>query len=206
MGCGLGRAARYVATNHKNYVTGIDLTPEYIEIGKVLSSWLSLDNDVTLIQESALSMPFTDNIFDGDYMLHVGMNIEDKRSLFCEIYRVLKPGASFGIYDVMKENDTGLAYPVPWVTDSSTSKLSTPRQYKQALNDAGFELGEDNNRRDFTLEFFKQLKAKTEVNGGPSPLELLTLMQKTTTNKIKNMIDNIENSYIAPVEIIVHKC
>ncbi len=205
VGCGLGGAARYVATKYKNHVSGIDLTPEYIETGKALCSWLNLDRYITLEQGSALSMPFQNSIFDGGYMLHVGMNIDDKASLFSEIYRVLKPGSSFGVYDVMRHKDGELIYPVPWATESSTSKLSTPDQYKQALSDTGFEVSQENNRRDFALEFFKQLRAKAEANGGPPPLGLHTLMQESTADKIKNMIDNIANSCIAPVEIIAQK-
>jgi hypothetical protein len=36
-------------------------------------------------------------------MLHVGMNIEHKKPLFVEVRRVLRPGAAFGIDDVMRE-------------------------------------------------------------------------------------------------------
>jgi len=206
VGCGLGGAARYVATNYKNRVTGIDLTPEYIETGKALCSWLNLDKDITLEHGSALSMPFQDNMFDGGYMLHVGMNIDDKALLFSEIYRVLKPGAFFGVYDVMRQKDGELIYPVPWATESGISKLSTPDEYKRTLSAAGFKVFNENNRRDFSLEFFKKLREKTEANGGPPPLGLHTLMQESTANKIKNMIHNISSGYIAPVEIIVQKC
>lgn len=205
VGCGLGGATRYLASKYKSRVTGIDLTPEYIETGNALCAWLNLDKYITLYQGSALSMPFKNNIFDGGYMLHVGMNIDDKASLFSEIYRVLKPGSSFGIYDVMRQKDGELTYPAPWATDSSTSKLSTPAEYKKALSDSGFDISEENNRRDFALEFFNQLRAKTEANGGPPPLGLHTLMQESTAVKIKNMIDNIANGYIAPIEIIAKK-
>jgi len=205
VGCGLGGAARYLASRNKNRVAGIDITPEYIDTGKVLCSWLNLDEYITLEQGSALSMPFQDSSFDGSYMLHVGMNIDDKVSLFTEIFRVLKPGSTFGVYDIMLQNDGELVYPVPWATESSTSKLSTPAQYKQAIRDAGFEISKENNRRDFSLEFFKQLRAKTESNGGPPPLGLHTLMQESTSNKIRNMVDNIANDLIAPVEIIAQK-
>jgi ubiquinone/menaquinone biosynthesis C-methylase UbiE len=205
VGCGLGGATRYIATKYKNCVTGIDLTPEYIETGKALCSWLNLDRYITLQQGSALSMPFQDETFDGGYMLHVGMNIEDKASLFAEIFRVLKPGSSFGVYDVMRQKNGELIYPVPWSAERNTSKLSTPAQYKQALIDAGFEVSKENNRRDFALEFFKQQRAKTKANGGPPALGLHTLMQESTADKTKNMIDNLINGYIAPVEIIAHK-
>jgi ubiquinone/menaquinone biosynthesis C-methylase UbiE len=205
VGCGLGGAARYLATKYKNRVAGIDLTPEYIETGRAVCSWLNLDRYITLEQGSALSMPFQDNIFDGGYMLHVGMNIDDKASLFSEIFRVLKTGSSFGVYDVMRQKDGELIYPVPWATENSTSKLSTPVQYKEALSDAGFEVSKENNRRDFALEFFRQIRVKTEANGDPLPLGLHILMQESTAEKIENMIDNIANGCIAPVEIIAQK-
>jgi|TARA_B110000503_G_C6965543_1_gene336959 hypothetical protein len=105
----------------------------------------------------------------------------------------------------MRQKDGELIYPVPWAADRNTSKLSTPDQYKQALINAGFAVSKENNRRDFAIEFFKQLRAKTEANGGPPPLGLHTLMQESTADKIKNMIDNIINGYIAPVEIIAQK-
>ena len=205
VGCGLGGASRYVANNYRNKVSGIDLTQEYIETGKALCSWVKLDKYVELHHGSALAMPFQAEEFDGGYMMHVGMNIEDKAQLFKEIYRVLRPGSSFGVYDVMRIENGELAYPVPWATEKSTSQVSTPEQYKQALSDAGFEVNKENIRRDFALDFFEQLRKKTQANGGPPPLGLHTLMKESTALKIKNMIENITKNYIAPVEIIVRK-
>lgn len=205
VGCGLGGASRYIADKYNTRVTGIDLTTEYIETGNILNNWLKLDKKITLKQGSALSMPFKDDLFDGSYMLHVAMNIEDKTSLFSEIYRVLKSGAYFGVYDVMSHKKGELIYPVPWAAESSTSKLSTPAQYREALNEAGFEVLKENNRREFAINFFNQLRKKTEADGGPPPLGLHILMRESTSAKIQNMIDNIAGGYIAPVEIIVKK-
>ena len=164
-----------------------------------------MDKQITLHQGSALSMPFEDEMFDGGYIMHVGMNIEDKSQLFTEIYRVLKPGSSFSVYDIMRNINGELTYPVPWATENSTCELATPDQYKQAMNDAGFEVSGENNRRDFALDFFKQMRAKNETNGGPPPLGLHTLMRESTPLEFKNMIDNIVADYIAPVEIIAQK-
>jgi ubiquinone/menaquinone biosynthesis C-methylase UbiE len=205
VGCGLGGASRFIANKHKNRVTGIDLTQEYIDTGNTLCSWVGLDKQVSLHQGSALDMPFEDESFDGALMLHVGMNIEDKVRLFKEIFRVLKPGSSFGVYDIMRDKDGELTYPVPWATEAGTSKLATPEQYKDALSTAGFNIISENNRREFGIEFFKQMRAKTEANGGPPPLGLHTLMQQSTPVKIKNMVDNIAANLIAPVEIIARK-
>ncbi len=205
VGCGLGGAARYVANKYHTRVTGIDLTAEYIEAGRALSSWVKLDQQVRLEQGSALSMPFDDNSFDGGYMLHVGMNIEDKTALFAEVYRVLRPGSCFGVYDVMRQDEGDLQYPVPWASDSSTSQLSTVDQYKQALNAAGFSVSAENNRRQFALDFYAQLRAQKESNVATPPLSLHTLMKESTGVKIKNLVNNLRSNLIAPVEIIAIK-
>ncbi|PWR00641.1 class I SAM-dependent methyltransferase [Leucothrix pacifica] len=205
VGCGLGGAARYIAAKYNNQVTGIDLIPEYIETGSILSRWLNLDSYVSLDTGSALAMPYQDNSFDGSYMLHVGMNIEDKVSLFKEVYRVLKPGAFIGVYDVMRQQDGELIYPLPWATDSGISQLSTPEAYKECLMNAGFDVSKVENRRDFAVDFFKRVRARAQTNKAPSPLGLHILMQDGTADKVSNMINNITNNLMSPVEIIAVK-
>jgi ubiquinone/menaquinone biosynthesis C-methylase UbiE len=205
VGCGLGGAARFASSKYNSQVTGIDLSEEYIETGKSLCAWVKLDKKVTLQQGSAVAMPFQTESFDGAYMLHVGMNIEDKKLLFKEIFRVLRPGSWFGIYDIMRISKGDLVYPVPWATKTSISILATPDEYKQALSNAGLRVLKEKNRQEFALEFFKKLHEKNKASGGPPPLGLHTLMKESTTIKIQNMVDNIASNYIAPVEMITHK-
>lgn len=205
VGCGLGGTSRFVADKYQNQVTGIDVTPEYIETGKQLSLWVGLDEQVSLRLGSALALPFEDETFDGGFMMHVGMNIEDKLQLFTEIYRVLRPNCSFGVYDIMQIDDGELTYPVPWATEPNTSHLASPDQYRQALIDADFVVTAENNRRDYALAFFKEVRATAEANGGSPPLGLHTLIGDSTAVKFKNMIENIVTGHIAPVEMIVHK-
>jgi len=205
VGCGLGGASRFAASRYGMSVTGIDLTEEYIETGNVLCRWVKLNDSVTLQRGSALSMPFEPGTFDGGYMMHVGMNIADKARLFAEIFRVLRPGASFGVYDVMRRKAGQLTYPVPWATEDSASALASPDQYEQALRDAGFIISKQNNRRDFALNFFQELRVKTKAKGGPPPLGLHTLMQESASEKLRNLVDGIAADCIAPVEIIALK-
>jgi len=205
VGCGLGGSSRFVADKYHNYVTGIDVTPEYIETGKQLSLWVGLDEQVSLRLGSALSLPFQDGIFDGGFMMHVGMNIEDKIQLFSEIYRVLRPNSSFGVYDIMQNDDGELTYPVPWATEPDTSHLATSDKYRQAMLDAGFVVTAENNRREYALSFFKEVRAAAEANGGPPPLGLHTLVGESTAIKFRNMIDNIASGHIAPIEMIARK-
>lgn len=70
-------------------------------------------------------MPYPDTSFDGGVTIHAAMNINDRERLDAEIARVLKSGASFGIYDVMKGNTEPLNYPVPWAMTLPTSFVAT---------------------------------------------------------------------------------
>jgi SAM-dependent methyltransferase len=205
VGCGLGGPARFVANRYGSQVTGIDLTAEYVETGNTLCKWVGLDERISLHQGSALAMPFAERSFDGAYMLHVGMNIEDKEKLADEVARVLRPGSVFGIYDVMRTGLGDLSFPVPWATTAGLSAVADSDRYKSALLKAGFNILAERNRRDFALAFFGDLRAKTAAAGGPPPLGLHVLMGKNTPEKVQNMIDNISSGRIAPVELIARK-
>jgi ubiquinone/menaquinone biosynthesis C-methylase UbiE len=205
VGCGLGGAARFAASHYRCRVDGIDLTPEYVETGRAICQWVGLDDRISLHQGSALSLPFAGSAFDCAYMLHVGMNIDNKVKLCSEIARVLRPGAVFGIYDVMKTGEGELTFPVPWATTAQSSAVAEPAQYRSALEASGFELTAELNRRDFALAFFDELQAKTMAAGGPPPLGLHILMGRNAADKIRNMIANISTGLIAPVEMIARK-
>lgn len=205
VGCGLGGPARFAACHYGWRVDGIDLTSEFVETGNAICGWLKLSHRVSLHQGSALSMPFADSTFDAAYMLHVGMNIEDKARLCSEVARVLRPGARFGIYDVMKTGEGDLTFPVPWATTSASSAVARPAQYRAALEAAGLSVISELDRRDFALAFFEQLRARTMAAGGPPPLGLQVLMGRNAPDKIQNMVRNTASGLIAPVEMIATK-
>ena len=205
IGCGLGGSARFVAKNYGAKVTGIDLTPEYIETGKALCGWVGLSDRIELLQGNAQALPFQDASFDGAYMMHVGMNIEDKSAMFAELSRVLKPGAKLGIYDIMATSDDDLIYPVPWATTSETSWLAKPKDYRAALENNGLHVVKETDRHDFAIDFFAKMKAASAAADGPPPLGLHVLMQQTTAEKIPNMVANLAAGRISPIEMIATK-
>jgi len=176
VGCGIGGTARYVASTCGCRVSGIDLTPEYIETGQALCAWVGLAGRVDLSHGSALAMPFESAHFDAAIMLHVGMNIADKAGLFAEVNRVLRPGGTFGVYDIMRTSDDPLVYPVPWATVPETSAVAAPQDYRKALADSGFEMTSERDRRDFAAAFFAALRKRIDAAGGPPPLGLHILL------------------------------
>lgn len=205
VGCGLGGPARFVADKYGCRVTGIDLTDEYIKTGQAINGWVDLNEQIVLQQGSALALPFAAQHFDSAYMIHVGMNIAEKASLFNGVHQVLRDGARFGVYDIMQVSDGDIAYPVPWADDESLSTLSTPQAYEDALRTAGYEIVTVTDRRDYALDFFEAMRKRSTANSIPPPLGLHVLMAASTPVKVKNMIENLVAGLIAPVEIIARK-
>jgi ubiquinone/menaquinone biosynthesis C-methylase UbiE len=205
IGCGIGGTSRFVADRFGCRVSGIDLTPEFIETGRELCNWVGLGDRVELHQGNALDMPFADASFDAAIMLHVGMNIADKEGLFAEVFRLLRPGTIFGVYDVMLSGEEPLTYPVPWSSVQETSSLASPEQYIAALEQAGFSIHARRDRRDFAAEFFAETRRRIEAAGGTPALGVHIAMGESAPVKISNMIENIAAGRVAPVEIIARR-
>lgn len=201
LGCGLGGAARYFAGEHGCQVTGIDLSGEYAAVANALAARVGLGERVSCRQGSVLALPFAAGSFDGAYMLHVGMNIEDKARLFSEVRRVLTPGGVFGIYDVMRLAAGELHYPVPWTGSADVSFVADAESYRRLLAAAGFSVVKERSRRDFALEVFAQMQARS-APGAPAPLGLHIVMGASAAEKVTNMMGDISAGLIAPIELI----
>jgi len=199
IGCGIGGTARYFASEHGCQVTGIELSAEYVQVANALAARVGLSDRVSCQQGSALSLPFAVGSFDGAYMFHVGMNIDDKARLFSEVRRVLTPAGLFGIYDVMRLAAGDLHYPVPWTGSAEASFVEDAASYRKLLIAEGFEVLKERNRRDFALELFAQMKAR---GAAPAPLGLHIVMGPTAGEKVKNMMGDIAAGVIAPTELI----
>jgi MPBQ/MSBQ methyltransferase len=204
IGSGIGGTARYVAANHGCHVTGIDVTPEYCEVATLLTQKVGLAHQVTYQQGSALAIAADDQTFDGVYMVHVGMNIADKATLFREVRRVLKPSGVFGVYDILEGPAGGdLVFPVPWSAMPENSFLLPIDEIRRLLYDAGFEIKLETDRTEFALEFFQRLQQQAG-DGAPS-LGLHILMGEGFKTKVANMVRNVAEGRCAPWEIVCRR-
>jgi len=201
IGCGLGGAARYFAQEHACLVTGIDLSGEYVGVANMLAARIGLGERICCLQGSAVELPFAAESFDGAYMSHVGMNIEDKGRLFREVRRVLTPSGLIGIYDVMRQAAGELSYPVPWASGAESSFVADAATYRRLLAAAGIDVLEERDCRAFALETFRQMRARAE-GAPPAPLGLHILMGTNAGAKVRNMMANVTAGLIAPTELI----
>ena len=203
VGCGIGGAARFIASKVGCRVTGIDLTPEYVEVARELSRRTNLQDRVGFEIASALSMPLKDQSFDAAITFHVAMNIKDRAALYREIGRVLMPGARFCVYDVMKGPVAGLEYPVPWAESADTSHLETPTETEQRLQDAGFHVLSREDRSDYAIAFFKERMAAMAKE--PPLLGLHLIMGANAKQKFHNMQVNLAAGRIQPYVLIARR-
>ncbi len=201
VGCGIGGAARFIAAEIGCRVTGIDLTPEYIAAAKSLTERTGLAGLARFELASALDMPFADAAFDAAITFHVAMNIKDRPALYGEIARVLKPGATLCIYDVMTTDGESPDFPVPWAQSAETSHLTTPDETQTLLAGAGFEIRDVYDLTDSALDLFRQTAAAAAADGSP-PLGNHILMGADAPVKNRNVKAAIEGGRIAPVQMI----
>lgn len=202
VGAGLGGASRYFAAELGCEVDGVDLSEEYVAVAQALARRVGLQSRVRYHRASALQLPFADASFDGAYMMHVGMNIDDKARLFAELRRVVRPGGGVGVYDIMRERPGPLSFPSTWASGVATSFVETAGVYSGTMANAGFEVGPPRSQREIALTYFQRMRAAAARNGGaPPPFGLHILMGASAREKIANMVDDLRAGLIAPTEI-----
>ena len=101
VGSGVGGPSRYVAATYG--ATSSDRPDRgLLSGGSPAGDRVGLGDRTEYRPGDALATPFADAAFEAAYTQHVAMNIADKAGLYAEVWRVLKPGARFGIYDLLK--------------------------------------------------------------------------------------------------------
>ena len=203
VGCGIGGPARFISNRVGCEVVGVDLTPDFVKTGNLLTDLVSMKNAVTLMEGNAAELSFPPSSFDAAYMMHVGMNISDKRGAFKEVNRVLKDRGLFVIYDVMCLKEQQLTYPLPWASSKAGSAVEGPEIYQSILETEGFTVTEIEIKRDFAIGFFENMMKKME--GGPPPLGLHLVMGSNTAVKVQNVHRQIVDGLLAPVLMVAKK-
>ena len=196
VGCGLGGTARHLADQYGCKVVGIDLTEEYVEVGKKLTNLVGLSNRVELSQASALEIPYENESFDIVWTEHVQMNIADKSRFYSEISRVLKPSGRFLFHDIFRGLGESPFYPAPWAEDESISSLATETEVRSVMEQIGLEVEQWIAKVQESIEFFKRVSAKIEADGSP-PIGIHLLMGGNAKDKLQNYVRNLSEDRVS---------
>src|SRR5260370_4196095 len=142
VGGGLGGSSRYLAAVCGCRVSGIDLTPEFVELARVLTARCGLADKIDYRQASAIALPFEDASFDHVWCHNVTMNIADRATLAREVARVLRRQGRFSCVEAAQGPGGPPVFPLPWAKDPSASCLATPEAMRTAVEQAGLRIVE----------------------------------------------------------------
>lgn len=197
LGCGIGGPARYLAATYGCRVTGVDLSPGFVDAATYLTARCELSDRANFETGDALHLPFESAAFDTVFLQHVAMNIEDRVALYSEIHRILKPKGRLVVHDLILR-DGGVIYPVPWARDASTSFLLSEGDTRTKLEQSGFKaiLWRDDTQR--TLDWFKATMA-----GSPGGPNLGAVMGSDFPAIIGNLAHNLRENRLGVLSAVL---
>ncbi len=197
LGCGIGGPARYLSATFGCKVTGVDLSPAFVEAATYLTERCGLSDRVTFHTGDALRLPFEDGAFDTVFLQNVAMNIEDRPALYAEARRILAPGGRLAIYDLVR-GEGDVLYPVPWARDASTSFLLSEADTRTTLEQAGFRAVLWIDDTDPVLDWFKVVMA-----GPPNGPNLGLIMGPDFAAVIANVSRNIRENRLRVLSAVL---
>ena len=145
IGAGLAGSARLLASSVGCRVDCIEMSPDYCVGAVLLNRLTGLEDRIKVHEGSALELPFADDSFDVVWMQNVGMNIADKRTLYEEISRVLKPGGRYAFQEMTAGKVATSYFPLPWASEPADNFLVSAEEMQSLLGECGLiaELFED---------------------------------------------------------------
>ncbi|MGH2548045.1 MAG: class I SAM-dependent methyltransferase [Thermomicrobiales bacterium] len=205
VGCGIGGSSRFLAATFGGDVTGIDLTPSFIETAILLSERTGLADSTHFEVADALALPFPNESFDYAWTQHVAMNIHDRATFYSEIHRVLKPGGRLAIHDVMAGPITPLHFPVPWARNPELSYLMAPDHMRDLLIETGFAIVKWSDASGLTKSWLDERQRTAPKAPQPGALGLHMVMGPEFGEMFDNLARNISEERVAFVQTVVEK-
>lgn len=207
VGCGVGGPSRTLAAERGCPVTGVDLVDDYCVAARMLTRLVGLSGLVEFFQADALKLPFPDGAFHVVWSQHAAMNVDDKAALYREMNRVLKPGGTLALFDVLANPDGPpgpIHLPVPWARTAAMSILVSPKELRAFLAESGFALTGWNDVTDTALRVFEKLEGRVRQGGLP-PLGTHILVGPDFEAMVVNQLRNFQEQRISVIQVAARK-
>lgn len=185
VGCGVGGPAREMAKFTGAHITGLNNNDYQIDRATRYAVKEGLASQVTFVKGDFMQMAFADNSFDAVYAIEATVHAPRLEGVYGEIFRVLKPGGVFGVYewlmtdeydnDRVEHREIRLAIEV----GDGISNMATIREGVAAMQKVGFELlhHEDLAQRGDALPWYWPIAG--EMRYMQSYLDLFTVVRMT---------------------------
>jgi ubiquinone/menaquinone biosynthesis C-methylase UbiE len=190
VGSGLGGPSRYLAWHYGCRVSGVDLTPGFVQIAEMLTRLTGLVDKVDYRQGNALDLPLEDLSFDVVWSQNAAMNIADRQQLYREMRRVLNRGGKLALQEVAAGPGGPPHYPVQWAREPRISFLYSQDATRKTLEAAGLRVV---TWQDTTQEALESAKRRAHsANGAPPPLGTHLILGDDWRAMFENSARNLE--------------
>ncbi len=146
VGCGVGGPMRNLARLAGCKVVGINNNAYQVWRAKQLNAEAGIDEQCRVVPGDFMAMPLSDGTMDGAYAIEATVHAPNWGRVFREVWRVLRPGASFALYDWCLTDVFDVGNPHHQeikrriVAGNGLIDIGTSRQLLEALGGAGFDL------------------------------------------------------------------
>lgn len=205
VGCGVGGPARTLAAGFGCHVNGVDLSEAFVRAATVLSRQVGLADRVAFHYANALRLPFGDETFDAVFLIHVSVNIVDKKALFLELHRVLKKGGRLVLWEICRGINAPVIFPVPWADGPAFSHLVGMDELIRSVGDCGYSLIHKENATDEAAQWVRaRMTSKQKKDPRRSQLDLNMVLNEFRRKRI-NVSKNLLEGNIAILRAIAVK-
>lgn len=139
IGAGLGGAARYLAEKFDSRVTAVDISPELVETGGILTRRLGLEEKVRHLCRDHTRLDPGER-YDIVWIQHMDMHVPDKAELYEAAVSVLDRGGRVVWHDWLAGPGGTPRWPVMWTHDGGLSFLVPESGFRNRLETAGLSL------------------------------------------------------------------
>jgi sterol 24-C-methyltransferase len=146
VGCGVGGPMRNIANFSGANIDGVTINAYQAEIGRKKNKEMHLEEQCKLHEGDYQHLSFLDNTFDAAFAIESTCHSPDKKQVFSEIFRVLKPGARFADYEWILtekfdyENKNHVKIKKEIEIGNGIPDLTTKDEILGALEEVGFKI------------------------------------------------------------------
>ncbi|KAI5969051.1 ERG6 [Candida margitis] len=146
VGCGVGGPGREITRFTDCEIVGLNNNDYQIERANYYAKKYNLDDKLSYVKGDFMQMDFEPETFDAVYAIEATVHAPVLEGVYSEIYKVLKPGGVFGVYewvmtdkyDETNEEHRKIAYGIE--VGDGIPKMYSREVAEQALKNVGFEV------------------------------------------------------------------
>lgn len=130
-GGGLGGVARWLTLTYGCRVLVLDLPPRLLASAQRLAARAHVERRIAAVAGTFDAIPVRDGTFTQIWSVEALHHAHDRRRAIGELFRVLRPGSTMALHEIVRRAETVPAIGGPW-------RHGTEVEYLEILTDSGF--------------------------------------------------------------------